>query len=143
MKKTYSFKHKWILWLMIIPFVIIFVFIFINMIGGELNITDIGFGLILLVVSLFILSLTVYSNKYLTVWDDAIEYHYIFFRRKVFYKDIIKIDLVKVYHRHQLIIKTRSYLAHRIWLDFLSPTVDTIIKDIEARISQYELTISK
>jgi hypothetical protein len=113
------------------------------MIDGEINITDIGFGFILLVVILYILSLTVFSNKYLIVWDDAIEYHYMFFQRKVCYRDIIKIELVKVYHRHQLIIKTSSFLSHRIWLDSLSADVDTIIKDIETRISQYQLTISK
>ncbi len=141
METKYRFKNIWVLWLMIIPFLGIEWLTISNLIEGDVNTTNIAFCVMATFVVLYVLSLTVFGINNISVFDDLIKYNYYFFERKVLFSEIIEIQVEKYFYRHQLVIKSRSLLKHRIWLDSLNADIDTILEDIKKRINKYNLTI--
>jgi hypothetical protein len=126
---------------MIIPFLVIDGFTISNLVEGDINATNIVFCGIATFVVLYVVSLTVFGINNISVYDDFIKYNYYFFERNVLFSDIIEVQVEKYFYRHQLVIKSKSLLKHRIWLDSLNADIDTILEDIKKRISKYNLTI--
>jgi hypothetical protein len=141
MVTKYHFKYIWILWLMIVPSLIIDGLSISNIVDGDVNGTSIAFTIIMTFTVLYILRLTVFGINNITVDDDSIVYNYMFFRRKVLFSDIEKIEVAQYFNRHQLVVNSKTLIKHRIWLDYLNADNNTILADINNRLSKYNLII--
>lgn len=126
---------------MIVPSLIIDGLSISNIVDGDVIGTSIAFTIIMTFTVLYILRLTVFGINNIIVDDDSILYNYIFFRRKVMFSNIENIEVVQYFNRHQLVLDSKTIIKHRIWLDYLNDDINTILADINNRISKYNLII--
>ncbi|XMB72627.1 hypothetical protein RJI07_01665 [Mycoplasmatota bacterium WC30] len=138
MVSKYYYKNTWFLWFLIIPLLIVYSSIVSKALSEESSFTDIAM-IVMFTIVISYLFIIMLRKPIILVTDDMIKYYYMNIRRKVNFADIKGFEVIPYFNRHQLLIKTDNLIKHRIWLDYLSADVDTIVNDIEKRFKDWEL----